>query len=218
VDERGDGLSQTRRRGRAQSLRKVERISLVVPSPRSGLRVTDRVFWWLCGANSDLRLERTARGELIVMSPAGAETGGRNAKLTMRLGIWAQADGTGEFFDSSTGYTLPNGATRSPDASWIVRHRWEALTPAQRRRFAPICPDFVVELRSPPDTKEDARAKMREYLEQGARLGWLLDPDTTEVEIYRPGRPVETLSRPVTLSGEDVLPGFVLDLKGILFD
>lgn len=192
----------------------------MVPSPSSGLRVSDKVFWWLCGANPDLRLERTARGELIVMPPAGGETGSRNAKLTHRLGAWAEVDGTGEYFDSSTGYKLPNGATRSPDASWIVRGRWEALSPKDRRRFAPICPDFVAELTSPSDThrRDDVREKMREYLDQGARLGWLIDPDAVEVEIYRPGRPVETLARPATLSGEDVLPGFVLDLKGILFD
>lgn len=183
---------------------------------RSGLRVSDKVFWRLCRDNGDLRLERTARGELIVMPPAGTESGGRNAYLTIRLGNWTEADGTGRVFDSSAGYTLPNGAIRSPDASWIALGRWEALSPADRRRFAPICPDFVVELMSPTDTRNEVRAKLVEYLEQGARLGWLLDPDAGEVEIYRPGREPETLRNPSTLSGEDVLPGFVLDLKGIL--
>ena len=152
------------------------------------------------------------------MAPAGSESGWRNGKLTMRLGAWAEADGTGEFFDSSTGYTLPNGAVRAPDASWIVRDRWLALPLLARKRFAPICPDFVVEITSPSDTLKIAREKMLEYLDQGVRLGWLLDPEHALVEIYRSGRPVETLNRPAALSGEDVLPGFVLDLKGILFD
>ena len=152
------------------------------------------------------------------MAPAGSESGWRNGKLTMRLGIWAEGDGTGEFFDSSTGYTLPNGAVRSPDASWIIRQRWSAIPGQDRKRFAPICPDFVVELTSPSDTLKDIREKMLEYLSQGVRLGWLLDPKHANVEIYRPGRPVEALNRPATLSGEDVLPGFVLDLEGILFD
>ena len=185
-------------------------------TPQTRLRVTEKAFRRLCRDNGDLRLERTSRGELIVMPPAGTESGGRNAYLTMRLGNWSEADGTGRFFDSSAGYRLPNGATRSPDASWIERSRWEALSPAERRRFAPICPDFVAELLSPSDDRAEGRAKMVEYLEQGARLGWLLDPDSGEVQIYRPGRAPETLRNPTTLSGEDVLPGFVLDLKGIL--
>ncbi len=190
---------------------------LMVPR-ESGVFVTPRGFWRLCLANPDLRLERTSRGEVIVMLPACTDSGWQNGKLTMRLGIWAEADSTGEFFDSSTGYTLPNGAVRSPDASWIIRDRWSALTGKDRRRFAPICPDFVVEITSPSDKLEDAREKMVEYIDQGLRLGWLLDPKSEVAEIYRPGRPIETLQRPRTLSGEEVLPDFVLDLKGILFD
>jgi Uma2 family endonuclease len=189
----------------------------MVPT-HSGLRVSHKAFWNLCRFNRDLRLERTARGELIVMTPAGTESSGRNALLTMRLGIWTEADGSGKFFDSSAGYTLPNGATRAPDASWILWERWNALASEKREKFAPICPDFVVELQSPSDTRTEVRKKMAEYLEQGARLGWLIDPQTCQVEIYRPGRSVEALDHPTTLSGEDVLPGFVLDLKGILFD
>jgi Uma2 family endonuclease len=185
---------------------------------RPGLRLTDRAFGRLCAANPELRLERTSRGELEVMSPAGSESGGRNARLTQRLGNWADTDGTGVFFDSSAGFTLPNGAIRSPDASWIARDRWEALTLEQRAEFAPVCPDFVVELRSESDRRVKLRKKMREYIRQGASLGWLIDPVAGEVGIYRPGRPVETLERPATISGEDVLPGFVLDLRGILFD
>jgi Uma2 family endonuclease len=194
------------------------RTTLLAVPRRSGLRVSPEGFERLCRFNRDLRLERTARGELIVMPPAGTESGGFNALLTMRLGIWATADGSGVFFDSSAGYTLSNGAIRSPDASWITKERWGHLTPDEKKKFAPICPDFVVELRSPSDKKSDVREKMQEYLEQGARLGWSLDPIDQTVEIYRPGKPVEVLKRPLTLSGEDVLPDFVLDLAGILFD
>ena len=201
----------------AAKSRKREPIALMVPR-ESGLRASAGAFWRLCRANPELRLERTAKGEVIVMAPAGTDSGWRNGKLTMRLGIWAEADGSGEFFDSSTGYTLPNGSVRSPDASWIARDRWKSVAPAARQRFAPICPDFVVEIASPSDDLRDLREKMREYLAQGVRLGWLLDPKISLAEIYRPDRPVEALDRPATLFGEDVLPGFVLDLGGILFD
>jgi Uma2 family endonuclease len=185
---------------------------------RPGLTLGDRAFWKLCRANPDLRLERTAGGELEIMAPAGSESGGRNGRLTQRLGNWSDGNGTGKFFDSSAGFTLPNGATRSPDASWLPLGRWLAIPPEQREAFAPICPDFVAEIRSPGDSLGKLRKKMREYIAQGARLGWLIDPERGEVEVYRPGRPVEVLTRPATLSGEGVLPGFVLDLKGILFD
>ena len=194
-----------------------ETIALMVPRD-SGLRASPGAFWRLCAANSILRLERTAKGEVIVMPPAGAASGWRNGKLTQRLGNWSEKDDTGEFFDSSTGYTLPNGAVRSPDASWIVREHWLALPLKDRKRFAPICPDFVVEITSPTDTLPLIREKMAEYLAQGVRLGWLLDPKSGLVEIYRPGRAVESLIRPATLSGETVLPGFVLELRGILFE
>lgn len=192
-------------------------IALMVPR-RSGLYASAESFWRLCAANPELRLERTSRGEVIVMAPAGSDSGWRNGKLTQRLGNWSDADGSGEFFDSSTGYTLPNGAVLSPDASWIARDRWLAVPPEARKKFAPICPDFVVEITSPSDTLKKLRKRMRLFLNQGARLGWLLDPATGLAEIYRPGREVKSLQLPATLSGEDVLPGFVLDLKGILFD
>jgi Uma2 family endonuclease len=185
---------------------------------RPGLRLTDRAFWKLCAANPDLRLERTAKGELVIMPPAGADSSCRNLDLSGQLWAWNRNSRLGVCFDSSAGFRLPNGATRSPDATWIVQDRWDALKTKQKRKFAPICPDFVAELRSPSDDREDLRAKMREYRDQGVRLGWLVDPEDGEVEIYRPGQSVETLRRPATLSGEDVLPGFVLDLKGILFD
>lgn len=191
-------------------------IPLLLP-PNAGLRVSPRAFWRICQLNRDLRLERTATGKLVVMAPAGSESGGLNARLTTRLGIWAEADATGEYFDSSAGFTLPNGAVRAPDASWIRKERWNALTPEQKKKFAPICPDFVVELCSPSDDKEDVRAKMREYIAQGARLGWMLDPRDGTAEIYRPGQPVEVRSNPATLSGEDVLVGLTIELKGILF-
>ena len=184
----------------------------------SSAPLTDRLFTRLCSANPELRLERTARRELVIMPPAGAESGGRNVPLTGQLYNWVKATGLGKSFDSSTGFTLPNGAIRSPDASWVTRDRWEALTSEEQKKFAPLCPDFVVELRSETDPLRDIRAKMREYRSQGARLGWLLDPKRKVVEVYRPGRRVAVLQAPATLSGEDVLPGFVLDLKGILFD
>ena len=205
------GRPVARRRARRKA------VSMAVP-PGVRLRVTADDFWRLCVANRDLRLERTARGRLIVMAPAGSDSGMRNADLTAQVVVWAKADGTGVPFDSSAGFTLPNGAVRAPDASWIVRERWDALTREQKDKFSPICPDFVVELTSPSDTHEAARKKLAEYIEQGARLGWLIHRKTGAVEVYRPGRPVEVLKRPATLSGEDVLPGFELDLKGILFD
>jgi Uma2 family endonuclease len=185
-------------------------------SPRAPL--TDRLFLRLCAANPDLRLERTACGELIIMPPAGTNSGGRNQKLSGQLYNWAKANGLGLSFDSSTGFTLPNGAVRSPDASWVARDRWDALTAEEQEGFAPLCPDFVVELRSPSDRLGDVQGKMREYRSQGARLGWLIDPKRKRVAIYRPGRRVEVLTAPATLSGEAVLPDFVLDLKGILTD
>ena len=182
---------------------------------RPVLELTDEQFFQLAGLNRELRLELTAEGELIVMPPAGWETGARNAKLTTRLGLWAEQDGTGGAADSSAGYILPNGAKRSPDASWVPRARLAALTAEQRRTFLPLCPDFVVEIRSPTDCLRDVQAKMEEYLANGARLGWLLDPEERRVYVYRPGAPVERLDAPQTLSGDPVLPGFTLDLREV---
>jgi Uma2 family endonuclease len=207
-------MSQVRS-AKTATLRRPETIPLMVRT-RSGLRVSDKAFWRLCCDNPDLRLERTARGELIVMMPAGMGTGGRNASLTGQLWAWNRTSGLGYSFDSSAGCKLPNGAARSPDASWIARERWEAMPDELKETSAPICPDFVVELMSPSDELPEVRGKLREYIDQGARLGWLIDPKTGLVEIYRPGRPTETLARPRTLDGEDVLPGFVLDLRDIL--
>jgi Uma2 family endonuclease len=174
------------------------------------------LFVSLCRANPDLRLERTAIGELIIMSPAGSDSSGRNFELAGQLYNWEMANPLGICFDSSGGFSLPNGAIRAPDASWVARDRWDALSPAEQKGFAPICPDFVVELRSSSDRLGDVRAKMREYRDQGTRLGWLIDPKRQVVEVYRARRRVEVLNAPTTLSGEDVLPGFVPALKGIL--
>jgi len=194
-----------------------ETLELASP-PDVRLRVSDEDFWRLCQENSDLRLERTAKGELIVMPPAAPDGSHRNAGITARLWNWNQQTNLGAVFDSSAGFTLPNSAIRGPDASWMTRERWEQIPQSERLKFSHVCPDFVAELRSPSNDMKDLREKMKEYLAQGARLGWLIDPSGGTVEIHRPGRPVEILNKPATLSGEDVLPGFVLDLKGILFD
>lgn len=178
--------------------------------------LTEEQFFTLCQKNRDYRFERTTSGELLIMSPTGSETGNYNGKLTQRLFNWTDTNDLGIAFDSSTGFKLPNGAERSPDVSWICRERWSEVTPAQRKKFAPICPDFVVELRSETDSLKDLQAKMREYMDNGARLGWLIDRKNKRVEIYRQGKDVEIIESPATLSGEDVLPGFVLDLKGIM--
>jgi len=181
----------------------------------SAIELTDEQFFQLCVNNRDLRLERTAEGELIIMPPTGWGSGNRNSKLTARVELWADTDGTGLAFDSSTGYKLPNGANRSPDASWVKRERLEALNP-DPARFLPMAPDFAVELRSASDSLQTLQQKMQEYIENGVRLGWLLDPQNQRVEIYRPGQDVEVLQSPTSLSGEDVLPGFMLDLTQIL--
>ncbi|HLG14005.1 MAG TPA: Uma2 family endonuclease [Blastocatellia bacterium] len=179
------------------------------------VRVSEEEFYALCRDNPELRIEMTAEGELIIMPPTGSETGRRNSTLTQRVANWAEADGTGLSFDSSTGFILPNGAKRSPDASWIKKERWHALAPEQRERFAPICPDFVVELRSPDDRLPVLQAKMVEYIENGARLGLLLDPIQRSVYVYRPNQQPEQIDNPETISGDPVLPGFVLKLKDI---
>ncbi|MDZ8051594.1 MAG: Uma2 family endonuclease [Aulosira sp. ZfuVER01] len=179
------------------------------------IELTDEQFFQICQNNRDLRLELTAEGELIIMPPTGWESGNRNSRLTQRLGNWADADGTGLTFDSSTGFKLPNGANRSPNASWVNRERLMALNP-DPAKFLPMAPDFVAELRSATDSLEILQRKMQEYIDNGVRLGWLIDPQNQRVEIYRLGREVEVLQSPTSLSGEDVLPGFVLDLAQIL--
>jgi Uma2 family endonuclease len=179
-------------------------------------KLTDENFYELCRTNPEVKFERTAKGELIVMAPTGGETGNRNMKLSARLENWTEEDGTGIAFDSSTMFQLPLGAYRSPDAAWIQLERWESLSPEDRSAFPPLCPDFVVELRSISDSLRSVQDKMQEYLENGVRLGWLIDPKGQQVEIYRQGQAKEVLQAPTRLSGEDVLPGFVLDLSRIL--
>ncbi|MEH2070293.1 MAG: Uma2 family endonuclease [Nostoc sp.] len=179
------------------------------------LELTDEQFFNLCQANRDLRFERTATGELIIMPPTGGETGNRNGRLNQQLFNWSDQDGTGIAFDSSTGFKLPNGADRSPDASWLRLERWNALTGEQQTKFIPLCPDFVVELLSPSDSLKVAQEKMREYIDNGVRLGWLINRKSQQVEIYRQGQEVEVLESPVTLSGEDVLQGFILNIEAI---
>jgi Uma2 family endonuclease len=179
------------------------------------IRMTDEQFYELCRANPDVKFERNARGDLLIMAPTGGETGQSNAKLTSRFVVWNEQKSLGIVFDSSTGFKLPNGANRSPDVAWVRRDRWEILTPEQRKRFPPIAPDFVLELMSPTDTLQETQAKMREYIKNGVKLGWLLDSETKRVEIYRSSEDVEILDAPKTLSGEDVLPEFTLNLDSI---
>lgn len=180
------------------------------------VELTDETFYRLAQVNRDLRLERNASGELIIMPPTGGETGRRNSNLTGQLWAWNEKRKLGETFDSSTGFKLPNGATRSADAAWVKRERWDALSLKERRRFPPICPDFVIELRSATDNLEDLQAKMQEYLANGVLLGWLIDPENQRAKVYRSGEDVEIFQSPTALSDEDVLPGFVLNLQGIL--
>jgi Uma2 family endonuclease len=186
-------------------------ITINIP-PALTLTVSHEQFVELALANRELQLERTATGELIVNPPTGGETGKRNLSIEAQLWLWNQQAKLGEAFNSSTGFHLPNGADRSPDASWVRQERWDALTPEQKESFIPLCPDFVVELRSKSDNMEPLRVKMREYMNNGARLGWLIDRKNRKVEIYRQNREVEVLENPATLSGEEVLPGFILNL------
>lgn len=177
--------------------------------------LSNEQFAEICRLNPDLRFEYTSTGDLIIMPPTGGDTGETNASLTADFVIWSRKNQAGSVFDSSTGFILPNGAKRSPDVSWVQRERWEALSPEERRGLVPLCPDFVLELRSPSDSLQSLRDKMAEYIENGARLGWLVDPLTHTVYVYRPGHDVERLSNPETLSGESVLPAFTLILAQV---
>ena len=181
----------------------------------SAIELTNERFEQICQSNRDLRFERTSTGELVIMSLAGSDTGRQNWGLTGQLWVWNQQARLGVGFDSSAGFTLPNGAIRSPDASWITQERWNSLNATQKRKFAPICPDFVMELCSPSDRLIEVQSKMQEYLDNGTRLGWLIDPESNSVEIYRPNHPTEIKNAPTSLFGEDVLLGFELDLQEI---
>lgn len=179
------------------------------------IEMTDDQFVQFCADNDDLRIELTAKRELIVMPPTNLETGSENLSLSAQLYNWTRQDGSGIGFDSSSMFTLPNGAVRSLDASWMLRERWVALPLEERRRFSHIVPDFVAELRSPSDRLSYVQLKMEEYMENGARLGWLIDPFQRRVYVHRPGQPVEVLENPARVSGEDVLPGFELNPQEI---
>ena len=179
------------------------------------LNLTEDQFFELCQLNRELRIERTAQGELLIMPPAGWETSEHNAEISMQLRQWAKRDGTGTTTDSSGGFLLPNTAVRSPDAAWIRHDRLATLTAEQRKKFLPLCPDFVLELRSPTDSLSVLQDKMQEYMDNGAQLGWLIDPVRQRVFIYRPDSPVEQLDKPDSVSAEPLLPRFRLDLREI---
>lgn len=178
-------------------------------------KITHEQFQQLARANRDTRLERKATGELIVMPPTGSITSNRNLDIEGQLWLWNRQTQLGKAFNSSGGFHLPNGADRSPDAAWVRLERWDALTPEEQEGFAPLCPDFVVELRSPSDNLKPLQAKMQEYMDNGSQLGFLIDRKNCRVEIYRPSVEVEVLTSPSRLSGEEVLPGFVLDLTEV---
>ena len=165
--------------------------------------------------NPDARLETDSHGHLIFMSPTGGETGNRNLRLAFQVELWNSKNKLGKVFDSSTGFKLSNDAVRSPDVSWIPLSNWNSLTKQQRRKYLPIDPDFVLELISPSDSLDELQDKMREYMNCGVRLGWLINPDAQQVEIYRQGQEKEVLDRPLTLSGENIMPGLIVDLSEI---
>ncbi len=177
------------------------------------VKLSDEQFYKICQNNRELQFERNTKGELIIMSPVGGESGNREADLIIDLGIWNRQTGLGYTFSSSTIFKLPNGSDRSPDAAWIRKDRWEALTTEQRRKFPPIAPDFVLELRSATDNLKILRSKMDEYIDAGVLLGWLINPQDQQVEIYRREQDVEVRNLPTKLSGENVLPGFNLSLS-----
>ena len=177
------------------------------------IKLTDEQFYKLCQDNPDVKFERNAKGEIIIMPPTGGETGSCNFEIAADFAIWNRRTKLGVGFDSSTCFQLPNGANRSPDVAWIKQERWDALTPEQKEKFPPIAPDFVLELMSPTDSLKDTQDKMKEYMDNQVKLGWLINRKTRRVEIYRQGQAVEVLESPTELSGEDVLPGFVLKLQ-----
>lgn len=184
-------------------------------SDNKPMKFTDDEFWEFCCRNDEMRIEMTKEGDVIIMPPTGADTGERNSEINFQLKLWAKKDKSGVTYDSSTGFKLPNGATVSPDASWVRKERIEKFTAKQREKFLPLCPDFVLELRSASDSLKDSQAKMQEYIENGARLGWLIDLKTKRVHVYRPDEKAKILDNPKTVSGADVLIGFELDLTEI---
>lgn len=204
----------------ASSLETIEPIATNYPAQPFSLdfrsaRLTDEQFEELCRHNNDLKFEMSSKGELVIVPPTSPESGWRNTDLTTEVNIWSRKDKTGIVFDSSTMFTLPNGAKRSPDVSWMRLEKWENLSPSERRKFSRVVPDFVIELRSPSDFLGDVQDKMTEYIENGVRLGWLIDPLERKVHVYCANGETEVLENPETISGEDVLPGFVLKVREI---
>jgi Uma2 family endonuclease len=187
-------------------------LSIQIPNAQ---RADSKWFFDLCLANEQWQFERTPDGEVIVIAPPGGEGGWRETDTITQLAVWSGRDGSGRAFGTSTGFQLPNKALRFPDSAWVKRSRLARLTRAQKESFLPLCPDFVIEVRSRTDRLARLRDKMEEYLENGAKLGWLIDPDQRKVHIYRPGKPVRTLNNPIRLSGGRVLPGFVMELADI---
>jgi Uma2 family endonuclease len=192
----------------------IEQAPLVI-HPIPSHRMDDDEFFEFCQLNRDLRIERNAEGDIILMAPAGGSSGRSNAALTAQFWNWANKDGSGTIFDSSTGFVLPNQAVRAPDVSWVLNKRLDQLTDEQWKKFLPLCPDFALELRSESDPLHIQQAKMAEYIANGSRLGWLIDPVRKQAHIYRPGQPIEILDRPNQISGEPILRGFTLDLTDI---
>lgn len=180
-----------------------------------GNRIDDRTLAALCHDNPDARLETNSQGQLIIMPPTGSETGDRNLELAFQIKLWNKQSKLGKVFDSSTGFKLSNSAVRSPDVSWVKIERWNSLTKEEKRKFAPLDPDFVLELMSPTDELEQVQNKMEEYIDCGVKLGWLINPDALQVEIYRQDRNKEVLDKPLTLSGEEILPELLVNLSEI---
>jgi Uma2 family endonuclease len=198
-------------------LESIEQAPLVI-HPIPSHRMDDDEFFEFCQINRDLRIERSAEGDIILMAPTGGSSGRNNASLITDFGIWARQDGTGTIFDSSTGFILPNNAVRAPDVSWVLNKRLDQLTEDQWEKFLPLCPDFVLELRSRTDPLHIQQAKMVEYIDSGARLGWLIDPVHKQLHVYRPSESIEITDRPNEISGEPTLRGFILDLAQIWSD
>ena len=189
--------------------------SALVLRLQPAIDLTREQFFHFCQLNSEVRIELTADGEITIMPPTGGETGARNMRVGAQVARWAAEDGSGVVFDSSTGFELPNGAVRSPDVAWVANTRLERLSEEEKRGFLPLYPDFVIELCSPTDSVAEVQRKMGEYRANGARLGWLLDPDRQRVAVYYADGRVEWLERPVSIAGDPVLPGFVLSLAAI---
>jgi Uma2 family endonuclease len=194
----------------AETVRPTIRIQLSPAVP-----MTQDQFFDFCQQNRDIRFERTAEGDLIIMSPTGGEGGIQDLSVAAQLYIWTTQVGKGKALGPSGGFILPNGATRSPDAAWITSEQWAGVPPKQRKKFLPLCPFFLIEMRSPSDSLKELQDKMDEYIANGCRLGWLIDPEPRQVHVYRPGGPPQVLDKPQSVSGDPELPAFVLDLRPV---